>query len=258
VTELPVIFLSHGPPLMWVTPCPARRFMKRLGGKFPKPRAILCVSAHWESTDPIVTLGDRPDILLDFGGSIALQQLSCELAGAPWLADSIIDVLSNQGFQVQGMHRGFDHGTWIPLSLMYPQADIPVVQLSIQTEADATHHFHLGKALSPLRKSGVLILASGGAVHNIDEAGEYAIDADPPEYASQFDRWLEKQIVTDQTAMLLDFRQQAPQPQRCHPYPHEHLLPLFAALGAANGAYARRLHDSFLFGTLSMAAYAWE
>ena len=258
MTELPVIFLSHGPPLVGVTPCPAHYFLKRLGFKIPKPRAILCVSAHWESVDPLITLGDRPEILYDFGGPRALRQFSYPLAGAPWLTGEIIKILGKQGLNAQGMVRGFDHGTWIPLSLMYPQADIPVVQLSIQTEADATHHFQLGKALSPLRELGVLILASGGAVHNIDEAGEHTLDADPPDYAYQFDRWLEKQIITDHTTTLLDFRRQAPQFQRCHPYPHEHLLPLFVALGAAKEACARKLHDSFLFGTLSMAAYAWE
>lgn len=255
--EPPVIFLSHGPPLVGVVPCPAHHFLKSLGTEFPVPRAILSISAHWESVDPLVTKGQRPQILYDFGGLGVLRQLSYRPAGLPELADEVVDRLARQGIKAHGMDRGFDHGTWIPLALIYPKADIPVVQLSIQTEADAAHHFELGKLLSSLRQKGVFIMASGGAVHNLDEVGEYAIDADPPAYVQEFDRWLEKRILSDRTADLLDFRRRAPHAKRCHPYPHEHLLPLFVALGAARGTVARRLHESFLFGTLSMAAYAW-
>ena len=258
MTSFPVLFISHGPPLVGVTPCPAHHFLKRLGEKFPRPRAILAVSAHWESTYPLVTLGDVPEILFDFGGPRALRQSSYKLSGAPWLAGRIIDDLGRQGFTVRGMNRGFDHGTWIPLMLMYPQGGIPVVQLSIQTEADAVHHCRLGEALSPLRESDVLILSSGGAVHNLDEIDAGAIDAEPPGYVRQFDQWLEERILGGNRSALLDYQRQAPAPGRCHPYPHEHLLPLFVALGAAGAARARRLHDSYLFGTLSMAAYAWE
>ena len=142
--------------------------------------------------------------------------------------------------------------------LMFPEGGIPVVQLSIQTNADAVHHYRLGQALSVLRVSKFLIVASGGAVHNLDEAGVYTIDAAPPDFAFRFDRWLEEKIVAGQTNALLDYRRQAPDPERCHPFPQEHLLPLFVAIGAAEGLRGRRLHDSFLFGTLSMAAYAWE
>jgi 4,5-DOPA dioxygenase extradiol len=257
VTEPPVIFLSHGPPLVGVTPCPAHHFMKRLGGRMPRPRAVVAISAHWESVYPLVTLGDHPEIIYDFGGPGVLRQLSYQLSGAPWLADMIIYNLSRQGFKAHGMARGFDHGTWIPLLLMYPEGKIPVVQLSIQTEADAMHHYQLGKALSPLRKSGIMVLSSGGAVHNLDEIAQFAIDAEPPEYVRQFDRWLEAQILSGNRSALLDYQRQAPNPEKCHPYPHEHLLPLFVALGATGVDQARRLHDSFLFGTLSMAAYAW-
>lgn len=255
--NIPVLFISHGPPLVGVKPCPARDFIKSIGVLLPRPEAILCVSAHWESSYPLVTLDDRPEILYDFGGVGVLRQMTYHPTGAPWLAEEIISVLCDHGLNARGMARGLDHGAWIPLMLMYPNGDVPVVQLSIQTDADATHHYRLGKALAPLRASGVLILASGGAVHNIREASEYAIDDEPPKYVRQFDRWLEKQIVSDQTDRLLDYQRKAPDPYRCHPYPHEHLLPLYVALGVAKGLSARRMHDSFLFGTLSMAAYAW-
>jgi 4,5-DOPA dioxygenase extradiol len=231
--------------------------MKRLGGEISRPRAIVCVSAHWESVYPLVTIGDHPETIYDFSGPRFLRNLSYQLSGAPWLSSEIIHELSRHGFKAHGVERGFDHGTWIPLCLMYPEGWIPVVQLSIQTEADAMHHYQLGKALAPLRKSGVMILSSGGAVHNLDELDHHAIDAEPPDYADRFDRWLEKQILSGNSSALLDYQRQAPHPEKCHPYPYEHLLPLFVALGASGQIQARRLHNSFLFGTLSMAAYAW-
>ena len=256
-TKLPVLFVSHGPPLVAVAPYPANSFLKQLGRNLPEPRAIVSISAHWESVEPFLTNAADPGIIYDFGGPQSLKNSTYDLSGAPHLAEEILQLLHSEGFSAHGFARGFDHGTWIPLMLMYPGADIPTVQLSIQTEEDPSHHYRLGKALAPLRESGVLIMASGGAVHNLDEVHHYTADAEPPQYVHQFDRWLEKQILGNNTARLLDYQQQAPQPLRCHPYPSEHFLPLFVALGAATGEKGRRLHDSFLFGTLSMAAYAW-
>ena len=112
--------------------------------------------------------------------------------------------------------------------------------------------------MAPLRDAGVLIMASGGAGHNLDEAAAHGLDDPPPSYVLQFDEWLEAQIIGGNSSALLDYQRQAPNPMRCHPYPAEHFLPLFVSLGAAAGGRGRKLHGSFLLGTLSMAAYAWE
>lgn len=257
INKAPALFVSHGPPFVALAECPANSFLRGLGRRLSMPRAIISISAHWESVDPLVTNAADPEIIYDFTGPQSLKNTAYNLRGAPSLAADMLQVLHAEGFDARGMARGFDHGTWIPLMLMYPDADIPTVQLSIQTEEDPSHHYRLGKALAPLRESGVLIMASGGAVHNLDEVHHHTSDAEPPHYVHQFDRWLEKQILGGHTADLLDYQHKAPQPLRCHPYPAEHFLPLFVALGAATGEKGRRLHDSFLFGTLSMAAYAW-
>lgn len=253
-----VIFISHGPPFVAVKDCPAHRFLKNLGKDLPRPRAILSISAHWESVAPLLTGGATPGILYDFGGPPALQSLKYGINGDPGLVNEIVNLLELHGISGLSQVRGLDHGTWIPLMLMYPQGEIPVVQVSIQTEESPEHHYRLGRALAPLREAGVLLMASGGAVHNLDEARAHGIDDPPPGYVRQFDHWLEEQIIGGNRAALLDYQRQAPHPLRCHPYPAEHFLPLFVSLGAAEGGRGRKLHGSFLMGTLSMAAYVWE
>jgi 4,5-DOPA dioxygenase extradiol len=140
----------------------------------------------------------------------------------------------------------------------YPQADVPVVQLSIQTARGPRHHLEMGKALAPLRAQGVLIVGSGGATHNLAEFRGQALDAPPPQYVIEFDSWLERAIVTADQRALLDYEHSAPSARRNHPTT-EHFLPLFVALGAASeGASGRKLHGAFTYGVLSMAAYAWD
>jgi 4,5-DOPA dioxygenase extradiol len=143
--------------------------------------------------------------------------------------------------------------------LMYPEADIPVLQLSVQSELDPHHHLALGRALQPLRQEGVLILGSGGATHNLPEIHQYGVDSPPPDYAVAFDTWLEKAIIEGREDSLLNYKEHSPSAKQNHPYPAEHFLPLFVPLGAAwPHARARRLHKAFMYGVLSMAAYAWE
>jgi 4,5-DOPA dioxygenase extradiol len=154
--------------------------------------------------------------------------------------------------------RGLDHGVWIPLTLIYPQADLPVLQLSLQTEAPVAHHVAVGAALAPLRREGLMIVGSGGAVHNLDEMGPGADKAPPRPYVLAFDAWLEAAITAGDIDALMDYRQLAPSAERNHPYPAEHFLPLLVAAGAAEGGPGRLLHRSFLSETLSMAAYCWD
>jgi 4,5-DOPA dioxygenase extradiol len=228
-----------------------------LGEKLPRPKGVVCVSAHWEGLRPLATGGDAPETIHDFSGPPALFDLSYPAPGSPGLANEALSRLEEAGFQTGGVHRrGIDHGTWIPLMLMYPKADIPVVQISVQTEESPAFHFKMGEALTSLREKDILILGSGGAVHNLDEIYQYSADADPPDYVREFDQWLEKQIVAGGIDGLLNYKEAAPEAARCHPYPAEHFLPLFVPMGA--GKKGKRLHGSFLYGTLSMSAYAWD
>jgi 4,5-DOPA dioxygenase extradiol len=139
---------------------------------------------------------------------------------------------------------------------MYPEADIPVIQLSIQTNRDARHHHRIGQALAPLRREGVLIIGSGGATHNLREFGRYAIDAPPVAYARAFDDWLTAGIEAGAVEDLLEYRHRAPEALRNHPS-EDHFLPLFAPLGAAQGTKGARIHHGINYGILSMAAFAW-
>lgn len=255
---MPTLFISHGPPAIALMETPAAVFLRTLGARLPRPEAIVCVSAHWEAWHPLVTSGAAPDTIHDFGGPPALFRLRYPAPGSPETAAGVLDLLAKNGFEgAPDPDRGLDHGAWIPLMMAYPDADIPVVQVSVQTERDAAWHYRFGEALSPLRNSGVLVVGSGGAVHNLAEMGDYKIDAAPPEYAARFDAWLETAVTGGDLESLLAYKERAPDPERCHPYPAEHFLPFFVAMGAGRGAKARGLHRGFMYGTLSMAAYIW-
>ncbi|MFZ5570295.1 MAG: DODA-type extradiol aromatic ring-opening family dioxygenase [Thermodesulfobacteriota bacterium] len=256
---IPTIFLSHGPPSILLRDDPSVRFWRSLGASMPRPRAVVCISAHWETVRPMLTSNARPGILYDFSGPPPLFSRAYPATGDPKLAESIREALAAAGFDTAlDASRGLDHGVWVPVSQMFPQADIPVIQLALQTELSPRHHYALGRSLGPLRDEGVLILGSGGAVHNLDEIHAFAVHDTPPDYALAFEAWLETAISDDDVDALLDYRKQAPSPDRCHPYPAEHLLPLFVCLGAGNRlGPGRRLHQGFLYGVLSMAAYSW-
>ena len=139
---------------------------------------------------------------------------------------------------------------------MYPAAEIPVVQLSLQTTAGPTHHLRLGRVLHPLREQGVLIMGSGGATHNLREFRRHGVNAHPVEQAVEFDQWLEACIVAGDETALGDYLQRGPHARWNHPTA-DHFMPLFVAMGAAGDPRGQKLHGSFTYGILSMAAYGW-
>lgn len=252
---LPVVFVSHGSPMLVFEEIPARDFMAGLGRALPRPDAILCVSAHWESETPLVSGARRPETIHDFYGfPEALYRLRYPAPGAPALAARVRDLLQAAGFRgAIDPDRGLDHGAWNPLMLIYPEADIPVTQLSIQPRLGPEHHFALGRALVPLRGEGVLILASGGAVHNLRQ---FHVDRErAADWAISFDAWTAERIAAGDADDLLRYRQSRPDGVKAHPT-DEHFMPLFVAMGAGGGA-GRALHRSFAHGSLSMAAYGW-
>ncbi len=259
MTAMPTLFVSHGAPTLITERGRTADFLRELHQVLPRPRAILCVSAHWETDQPMLTGSAAPPTIHDFMGfPQELYALQYPAPGDPALALRTQTLLNAADLNAT-LHpqRGLDHGAWVPLALAYPQADIPVVQLSVQPQRNPAHHFALGRALRPLRDEGVLILASGGATHNLREFRGQAINTAPPDYVLAFDAWLTAAITRGDVAELLDYLAHAPHALRNHPTP-EHFLPLLVALGAANAATGRALHEGFNYGILSMATYAWN
>jgi 4,5-DOPA dioxygenase extradiol len=256
---MPTIFVSHGAPTLAIEDGPARTFLLSLGRQVPRPRAILCASAHWDTVVPAATGAPRPETIHDFFGfPEALYRLRYPVPGSRELAARAMALLLEAGVEgVADSLRGIDHGAWVPLLLAYPDAQVPVVQLSVQSRLDARHHLALGRALRPLREEGVLILGSGGASHNLRDFGGQPADTPPYDYAREFDDWLRDAILNGREAELLDYLQWGPQARRNHPTP-EHFLPLFVALGAATkNDEPRALYRGLEYGMLSMAAYGW-
>lgn len=259
---MPAIFVSHGAPDLLVTDVPARTFLQGLLDALPaRPRAILVVSAHWETGAPRVDASDRPDTIHDFSGfAPALYRLHHAAPGAPELAAEVVSRLQAAGFSSTApARRGLDHGAWVPLALMDPDATIPALQLSIQTALGPRHHLALGQALAPFREEGVLILASGSLTHDLSEFGprRHDVNAPQPAWVTGFADWMDARLAAGDVDALVDYRAQAPFAAKNHPT-EEHLLPLFVALGAAGDApAARHLHASATFGILRMDSYAF-
>lgn len=257
---LPSVFVSHGAPTVALGRGATQSFWTGLGGRLAGLEAILCVSAHWLTPHPVLGAAERPETIHDFHGFPApLYRLRYPAPGAPALAESIAGRLRGAGFLVDtDAAHGLDHGAWVPLRFMFPEARVPVVQLSVQMHLGPRHHFELGRALAPLRSEGVLILGSGGATHNLRDFAGQAEDAPVKSYARQFDDWLAGRVEAGDAEALLDYAGQAPEARRNHPTP-DHLLPLFVPLGAATpGRPGRVLHRGFSHGFLSLAAFEWD
>jgi 4,5-DOPA dioxygenase extradiol len=240
---------------------PARSFLQGLGLSLPRPKAIVVASAHWETSGaPAVSLAAQPETIHDFGGfPQALFDIRYPAPGAPQVAERAASLLEAAGIAVgRSPQRGLDHGAWVPLRLMYPDADVPVMQVSLVRGASPAAHHKLGEALAQLRHEGVLVIGSGSMTHNLYEFRGQPVDAPAPPWVSQFERWMRERLEANDHAALLDYRERAPSAVENHPS-EEHLLPLFVAMGAAGaGAKAQLLHSSFEHAVLAMDAYAFN
>jgi len=251
---LPALFVSHGAPTLPFDDVPARDFLRGLGREIGKPRAILIVSAHWDTDVPETNSVAVNDTIHDFAGfAKALYDIRYPAPGDALL---VREVTALTGGKVDTM-RGLDHGAWIPLMLMYPDADIPVVQLSVQSRKGAAHHIALGRSIARLRQDDVLVMGSGSATHNLRRLIRGAHDTKPEPWAKAFDDWLATTVEKGDAAALANYRSEAPNAKDAHPT-DEHFLPLHVAFGAAGeGARGRALHRSFTSGNLSMASYVF-
>jgi len=259
MSALPTLFISHGAPTTVLSGTPAHHFMKTLHDLVPAAgiRAILVVSAHWETDQPMLGAAARPETIHDFYGfPQPLYELRYPAPGDPALAADIADLLNAAGFKAATDPRqGLDHGAWTPLLLGFPEANIPVLQLSVQPHRDPAHHYALGQALRPLRDQGVLVLASGSLTHNLRELDRRGPQAPVLPWASAFADWVNAALTERRDEDMVAYRAKAPEARRNHPT-DEHFLPLFVALGAATpGLPAEALHRSMEFGSLSMDSY---
>lgn len=249
------IFVSHGPPNMVIDPIAVAGFLADLGRALQPPKAVLCVSAHWITSAPAVTGAERPRTIHDFHGfAPRLYEIDYPAPGDPALAARVAGLLGAAGLTCAiDPARGLDHGCWQPLILIYPDATVPVVQLSLLEGGDAADHYRLGRALAPLREEGVLVLASGTATHNLT-----AWRRDPtgtPRWAAAFEDWLVDAVESGDHERLIGYRR-APEAGIAHPS-EDHFLPLLVALGAGGPGKGWTLHRGFAYGSLSMAAFAF-
>jgi 4,5-DOPA dioxygenase extradiol len=261
VSRLPTVFVTHGAPTLIIDDCPARDFLAKLGARLPRPKAVLCVSAHWEEGRAAVSAAPQPETIHDFYGfPPALYEHRYPAAGAPSMAGRVAGLLHKAGIScVVDPLRGFDHGAWVPLKLMYPGADIPAFQLSVQSPLGPQHHIAMGRALAPLREEGVLILGSGSATHNLaDFRGGRSLGDPARAYVKPFDDWLVNTVETGDEAALAAY-ERAPEGKHNHPSP-EHFLPIFVPFGAAlatGDGKGATLHRSVTYGIIAMTAFAW-
>jgi 4,5-DOPA dioxygenase extradiol len=254
---LPALFISHGSPMLALEPGASGPALARLAAELNRPRAILLLSAHWESRDLQVGGASSPETWHDFRGfPRELYTLRYPAPGSPQLAGEVVELLAKAGLPATiDPQRPLDHGAWVPLSLMYPQADIPVVQLSLPSQLGPTLQTRVGQALAGLREQGVLLIGSGSITHNLGELDWHAGPEVIEPWAQAFRDWIVEKLAADDQAALHDYRRLAPAAARNHPT-DEHLLPLFFARGAG-GAFKVE-HSGFTHGALGMDIYSFS
>ncbi len=254
---LPSLFISHGSPMLALSPGASGPALARLAAQLPRPKAVLVQSAHWESDELLVSGASQPDTWHDFHGfPPELDQLQYPAAGDPALAGEIIERLQSSGMVARlDSQRPRDHGAWVPLSLMYPAADIPVVQISLPTRRGAAFQLAVGQALAGLRDEGVLLIGSGSITHNLGQLNWQAGPETVLPWAQEFRDWVVAKLAAADASALLDYRAKAPFAVRSHPT-EEHLLPLFFAMGA--GGVVTVEHSGFTLGALGMDIYSFD
>ncbi len=255
--RMPVVFISHGAPDALMKAPDAVACWRDIGQQLPEPAAILVISAHWEARQPTASLAGAPETIHDFSGfSPALHRMQYSAPGAPMLAERVAGLLDHGGIAA-GLHptRGLDHGAWVPLSAMVPQATVPVTQLSLIRNGSPAQHFALGQAIAPLREEGVLIVATGAITHNFDWLDANP-GASPVPQARAFADWVAARLEVHDTPALLAYRSTPPGTE-AHPSA-EHFLPLFVSMGAAGNDPPQRYRPPFSHGGLAMDAYVWR
>ena len=258
--RLPTLFIPHGggpcffmepmpgmPPDIWDKMAAYLRGIPQAVGR--RPKAVLVISAHWECERPTVLNADDYTLLYDYYGFPEhTYRLAYPAHGSEDVASRVRELLGQTGIASDEEHqRGLDHGVLIPFKLIYPDADIPIVQLSLQHDLDPATHLAIGRALAPLRDEGVLIVGSGLSYHNLREF--FSPEANPNAASANFDAWLGKAVEAapaEREQLLMNW-QQAPNARECHPH-SEHLIPLMVAAGAAKDDMGQVTYREVLLG----------
>jgi 4,5-DOPA dioxygenase extradiol len=250
--RMPVLFLGHGSPMNAITENPFRIAWRECGAGLPRPRAVLCVSAHWLTRGTQVTLAERPRTIHDFGGfPPELYRQEYPAPGSPECARRTMELMP----EVTGdTSWGLDHGAWCVLSALYPAADVPVYQMSLDTTRPAQDHLALGQELRALREEGVLIVASGNVVHNLRQLRP---DGVTPDWALEFDEWVRQRLERGDGEALAGYRASGAAARMAVPT-EDHYLPLLYALGARDEDEPGHLvAEGFDWGSISMRSVMW-
>jgi 4,5-DOPA dioxygenase extradiol len=257
-TTVPAVFISHGSPMVAIERGEFQQSLAAFGERL-RPLAIVVISAHWGSSASIaISSAKRYEAVHDFGGfPHALYELTYSPPGSPELALRMAEQLQQAGWAAELVDNDrIDHGVWIPLRLMYPAADIPIVQLSVPLRFTPRQLVEVGQVLKPLRSENILIVGSGGIVHNLRlfRGGEINPPVEP--WAKEFDDWFAARLEEGDVGSLLRFEELAPQVRLAVPT-FEHLAPVFIVLGAVDGyKEVRPIFEGFQYGTISMRSFA--
>ncbi|MBX3637979.1 MAG: dioxygenase [Rubrivivax sp.] len=257
MSRLPSLFVSHGAPTFALEPGLAGPQLTALGGALPRPEAVLVVSPHWMTPGPRVGLAAQPQTIHDFGGfDPALYRIGYPAPGHPRLAKQAVETLTAAGWTAHADEkRGLDHGAWVPMLHLFPQADVPVFQVSLPSRLDAASAWAFGEALAPLAEDGVLIVGSGSLTHNLAEFRGHHGAAEA--YAAKFTAWVREAVVTRDAARLRSTLAAAPHAARAHPTT-EHFWPLLVAAGAApTQDHWKVLDGGIVHGVLAMDAFVF-
>jgi len=265
MNTLPPLFLSHGSPMTALEPREAGAFMQRLGpaitAAFERPKAVLVISAHSLTREPVLLAAPRHEAVYDFGGfDPKLNTLRYDAPGAPELATRVQALLRDAGLPVHRVDDGgLDHGIWTPLRYMFPDADMPVLPLAWPPNWTPAQLFALGQALAPLAHEGVLVIGSGSITHNLRRVfsgGRTNVDQPATPESTAFREWFAARSAAGDWDALLDYRAQTPFAALMHPS-DEHLLPFYVAAGVCGRVPGARIHQSLTFGDLGMDAFAF-
>lgn len=257
----PALFISHGSPMMALEQSATAAFLKGLSANLAPPKAIVIFSAHFDLPgEVVITSAVAPSTVHDFYGfPETLYQVEYPAPGAPALANQIASLLADNAISTRlDEHQGWDHGAWIPMKLIYPEANIPIVEVSINSRLSAKTHFQLGRALQSLRKQGILILGSGGISHNLRELFTASPDNQRVQKVESFTAWVKEKLHHKDIKSLLNYQNEAPYARFNHPT-QEHFLPLICVLGAhikeqpiscihQDSEYEILALDAYLFG----------
>ena len=255
-----ILFVPHGAPTFALHPGAAGAAMSDMVHKLSPPRAIVVVSPHWDTHIPTVSMAPQLETIHDFYGfPDALYKIQYPAIGCPELALEVATVLRNAGMKVDdSSQHGLDHGAWQPLRQMFPDADVPIVPLSMQTHAGPEHALRVGQALSVLTEKNIWVIASGNITHNLrDWQVAASTTGETPAYVHRFADWVNAKLQTNDVNALLNYRQDCADGRQAHPS-EDHLLPLFVALGAAGvGAKPQAFYRGVSDYVIAMDGYAF-